>query len=268
MKNLVRALLRKAGFELTHSSPDPVLSELRQIHNRLRLAPDQTLWADILSQPASHSCLRRLLQHHRITHLIDVGANCGQFGMLSRRLGFGGQIISFEPQSALRRSLEQLAAQNGPWKVVPVALGDREEELTLNIYQDDSFSSLHDINEAGRERFSEWVQLKATERVPVRRLDDLLGQLSLDKLDSLFLKTDTQGHDMKVLMGAEKLLARTKGVLVEASVQRIYSNSADATELFAWLERKGFALAGLFPISHQKTDLSLIEMDAFFTRRA
>jgi len=41
--------------------------------------------------------LKRMLDRHRITTVLDIGANVGGFGLLLRRIGFAGRIVSFEP---------------------------------------------------------------------------------------------------------------------------------------------------------------------------
>ncbi len=96
MKQFIRGLLRRGGFELLHASDDPVLAELRRLHETLRLNSDPVPWDDSLPQPAMQAHLRNLLQLHRIDLVLDVGANRGQFARLVRQLGFLGRIVSFE----------------------------------------------------------------------------------------------------------------------------------------------------------------------------
>ena len=40
---------------------------------------------------------KKLLDHHRITKILDIGANSGQYGLETIKIGFKGAIISFEP---------------------------------------------------------------------------------------------------------------------------------------------------------------------------
>jgi hypothetical protein len=62
------------------------------------------------------------------------------------------------------------------------------------------------------------------------------------------------------------VLKHTFAVLTEAALQPIYDEAPLHGELAAWLAQRGFAASGLYPISHRREDLALIELDAFFTR--
>jgi len=266
-KNTVRSLLRRAGFELLHRTDDPVLAELRELHETLRLnSHDRLRWSDSLAQPAAHACLRHLLQLHQIDLLLDVGANQGQFARLARLVGYQGEIVSFEPLSRYHEDLRRAAALDGRWRIVPGAIGSEAAELELNVYENDSFSSLHPINAAGQSRFGGLVNVTGVERVRVQTLDSLWPELSGGATRRVMLKTDTQGHDLAVLAGAGLVLRDTHAIFTEASIQPIYAGTPLFFELAAWLQARGFLLSGVFPLAHRPENLSLIEIDAFFTK--
>ena len=67
-----------------------------------------------------------VLQHFRITCVLDVGANVGQYGSMLREWGYPGRIVSFEPQADAHRALERRTAADPAWQVAPpMALGAR-----------------------------------------------------------------------------------------------------------------------------------------------
>jgi len=267
IKQWIRAILRRGGFEVVHRTGDPVLRELRMMHETLRFVPQEDLrWDDSLPQLAAHAHLRHLLATQRIDLVVDVEANCGQFARLVRTLGFTGDIVSFEPLARFQNELRAAADDDGRWRFLSVALGRTPGECDLHVYQDHTFSSLHQINAAGQDRFTNLVTELRVERVSVRTLDQLWLALGGDDSRRVLLKTDTQGHDLEVLAGAVGVLQRTHAVVTEASFRPIYDDTSGFFVLAEWLRTHGFSPSGLFPNSHRQEDLALIEIDAFFTK--
>ena len=115
--------------------------------------------------------------------------------------------------------------------------------------------------------FGQYLEKAGTQAVTVERLDDLWPRLfDGHNARPVLLKTDTQGHDLEVLQGAEQSLPHIAAVLSEASIERLYENSPTLVELAAYLERHGFRSSGYYPFSHRAESLAMIELDAFFVR--
>lgn len=265
-----KSLVRRCGFDAVRHSDDPVLQELLSVYHELRFGPDNMLlWEDRLPQPASMSHLRNLLKTQAIDFVIDVGANTGQFAGLLRRLGYAGEILSFEPLSSARARLEAAAAGDSKWALRPEALGSRRGQAVLEVFPESSFSSLHSINAVGRRRFGAMVESAGTESVEVAPLDSFCEQVVPRGSRRILLKTDTQGNDLDVLAGAAETLKSTCVVLSEASAVPIYENAPHMSALFEAMESAGFAPSGLFPIAHQPPPtLGLLELDCYFVRAA
>lgn len=264
----IRALLRRAGFDLLHHADDPVLETMMEARERLRVVADSPpwVWDHLLSNVAAQAHLRNLLRAGRFDLVVDVGANDGRFGRLVRRLGYAGPIESFEPIEAVHRGLDAVARADGAWRAHRLAIGAAAQDVRLNVFRDSSFSSLHAANRHGEDRFGEYMHLDHVEEVPMLTLDAALApRLASGAPRRILLKTDTQGHDLDVLRGAGGTLERTHAVVTEASVTPIYSGTPTYREIIAFLEARGFRPSGLYPISHEP-DLSLIELDCFFVR--
>jgi FkbM family methyltransferase len=264
----LKTLARRCGFDAVRRSDDPVLQELLSIHRELRLAPgDALLWEDRLPHPASMSHLRNLLREQSVDLVIDVGANVGQFAGMVRRLGYAGDLVSFEPQSAARARLQAAAAGDPRWTVRPEALGRVRGEAALEIFPDSTFSSLHAINALGRRRFGRLVEATGRETVAVVPLDSILGEIAPAGPRRILVKTDTQGNDLDVLAGAAETLRSARVVISEGSAMPIYENAPVLTDLTLAMERAGFALSGLYPTGHQPPpSLALLELDCYFVR--
>jgi hypothetical protein len=68
---------------------------------------------------SQHARLFKLLAHHVIDTVIDVGANDGVFGRSLREGGFRGRILSFEPLEDAHCSLTAVASGDADWYVAP-----------------------------------------------------------------------------------------------------------------------------------------------------
>src|ERR1700761_8449160 len=70
------------------------------------------------------STIRSVLQRQRVNHVIDVGANTGQFGQFMRTI-YPGRMSSFEPVSTVFESLRQVSKGDAEWTAHHCALGSR-----------------------------------------------------------------------------------------------------------------------------------------------
>ena len=268
MKKLVKQAAQALGQRFVPDTKDPVLRDLLDAYAELRLRSNDAAYCQHrLSRVAALAHLRDLLKRYSISCVLDVGANTGQFGRTLRKVGYTGRIVSFEPMARAREELESLAREDGSWKVRDVALGKIPEQRTLQIFADDTFSSLHTIRAEASVVFGQYVEKTGTQRVSVECLDDLWPSL-FDGSDSgpVLLKTDTQGHDLEVLQGAERSLQSVVAILSEASIERLYENSPSLADLAAYLERQGYRASGYYPFSHRRESLAMVELDAFFVR--
>lgn len=265
LKSLATALLNRGGLMLRHCSDDPLINELDRVRDVLRLAPNDCLKRNyLLGHLGSMAHLTDLLNIHNPDLVVDVGANRGQFASLVRHIGYKGRMVSFEPQLNLAQKLN-VNSIDPLWTVIHGAVGESSGNIELQIYEDDSFSSLHELKTSAHDRFGTLVNQVRTEKVLVRPLDDWLdadGELARRVL----LKTDTQGHDLAVLRGASSILARACVVMAEAAFLPSYEEAPLFPEVVKYLETLDFRVSGFYPISHIVDDLTLIEADAFFVR--
>jgi FkbM family methyltransferase len=154
--------------------------------------------------------LRTLLKHLGITCVLDVGANVGQYGDFLRQLGYRGRIISFEPVRDTYLLLEKHATNDPNWTVVPLGLGSKNEQVTINVTRDSKLSSiLLPDSEAVKWKFNTSLEVDHTEQITIARLDCIFDKYDAGANDQrVFLKTDTQGWALEVLSGAERCSVR------------------------------------------------------------
>lgn len=210
--------------------------------------------------------LANQLRSHRIEHVLDVGANRGMYVRHLRRLGFKGAITSFEPVLSCFQDLVNQARHASNWQVMNVALGDRSESRDINITQLDVLSSMLQPSAASQELLPGEAGVLGKEKITVRRLSELLPELApAPDLARTHLKLDTQGYDLKVLLGMEAHLESVNSLQSEVSVLSIYEGQPDYVNTLGFLRDRGFVPSCIYPIQRVSRG-RVLEFDALFTR--
>ncbi len=203
------------------------------------------------------------LRAREIDLVFDVGANDGHFGLWLRETGFEGRIVSFEPIPAVFGQLKARADEDGAWEAHPVALGDVPGKPVINVSESSVFSSLLLHREAAT-TFDPGAVPVRTEEVTVATLD----QFAPDYVRrTCFLKSDTQGFERQVLLGAKATLPILQGVQLELPIIQFYSGVWGVSEAITFMANEGFVVARLHPVNHHPADpVSWVEADCVFRR--
>lgn len=206
-----------------------------------------------------------LLDTHRIDTVIDVGANDGGYGRLLRRGGFDGTIVSFEPLQHEHAALSAAAASDQRWIVAPrMALGRENKEIEIHVAGNSASSSILPMHETHAKAAPE-SRYVGVQPVRLCRLDDV--QLpALDRAQRMLLKIDTQGYEMMVLQGAERLLERLTGVQLELSVTPLYEGQVLYLAMSQWLQARGFDLWNVIPGFVDPRSARMLQFDGVFFR--
>jgi FkbM family methyltransferase len=140
---------------------------------------------------------RRLVHPGEV--VVDIGANVGIVTLLlSKLVGPGGRVHSFEPNPAMQRALDRMVESNGLGNVTlhRTALGARAGELDLVIPAGNAGAASLARQDGPGERC----------RVPVATLDSI-AELR-DQPGIRLMKLDVEGFELDVLRGAAVLLKR------------------------------------------------------------
>lgn len=209
--------------------------------------------------------LAKMLRHHRVDVLLDVGANIGQFAQAIREAGFRGRLISFEPLQDAHAQLLSESRRDPEWQVADrVAIGAQEGEVEMNV-AGNSFSSsvltmLPDHVKAAPESASVGV-----ERAPLAPLD-IAARSYLQQGDVTFIKIDTQGYEDHVLEGATEILGRSAGLHVELSFVPLYEGQPLFHEMVERICDAGFCLWGIWSGIYDPETGRMLQVDATFFR--
>jgi FkbM family methyltransferase len=209
--------------------------------------------------------LRSILNKYEVDHVIDVGANTGQFGRQVRSI-YSGTISSFEPVPRAFSQLARAAASDKNWNAYQCALGAQSEMKTIYVPASTNFSSLLKANDYCITRFGNRTVGEREESVTVRRLDEVLEEISPgNDRQKIYLKLDTQGYDIEVFKGLGDKLKSVVALQSEVSLIPIYENMPHWTESISIYEKAGFGVAGMFPVNRDAGQ-RIIEYDCVLTR--
>ena len=223
---------------------------------------------DIIRYEASGDPFARrveLIRRRSIDVVLDVGANDGPYAKALRDGGFGGRIVSFEPQAEAYARLAREAAGDPLWETHKVAVAASNGRALLHVAANSSSSSLLPMTEQHTMSAPE-SRYVGEEDVEVISLDSL-GDGLLSPAERGYLKVDVQGAELDVLRGAERLLSRAHAVEVELSLARLYEGGSLLSEVIAHLEKAGFVLLWLDPVFVDPVSDQLLQVDGVFARR-
>lgn len=209
-------------------------------------------------------CLKRYFANHETGLLIDAGGHYGEFGGVCRANGYRGPILSFEPSAASFAQLKDAAKGDPQWRVFQCALGAEQARLELHVNKTSVFNSLHKSRSDMVGRFG-GLETLGVEEVQVERLADVLDKLEISPTTPVFLKSDTQGHDLEVLKGMGPRMVQVQALLLEMSVQQINEGAPSHWDTGAFVREAGFEAYGFSSVSRD-TRGGLIEYDALFKR--
>ncbi len=213
-----------------------------------------------LSAISQRRILGKLLTDLRVDCVIDVGANEGQYARLLRRLGFQGQILSFEPNPDVFEALRLSMRDDPAWKGFNFGLGSADAEIDFNIFEDSQVSSFLPASK----RLSS--KLLKSVRLPIRRFDVALPEILPDwKARRLFLKCDTQGFDLEVVKGSEAVTQAIFGLQSEIAVQSLYAGMPRYLEALQFYESQGFVLIDLW-LNNRTLTGGALEYDCLMRR--
>lgn len=203
------------------------------------------------------------LQNLKCDFVIDVGANRGQFALISRKVFPQAKIYSFEPLEEPGQIFKKIFGSDPNVTLYTFAIGKEEMNATIHVTRDDDSSSLLPITKMQSTMFPGAAE-KETRQVTVLPLSLALGTTSIPPV--ALLKIDVQGFELDVLQGCEDILDKFSHLYIECSFIELYEGQALAHQIIAWLEPRNFILSGVHNLYYEKNGRA-IQGDFLFTHR-
>ncbi|GAB3316783.1 class I SAM-dependent methyltransferase [Haliea atlantica] len=200
-------------------------------------------------------------------HVLDIGANAGQFAKGLFSAGYRGDVVSFEPLSSAHRMLIQNAKKVPSWTVHPrTAIGNSEGKIDINISGNSESSSILPMLRLHSDA-SQGSSYTDTEVTQITKLDNVAPQYLKHGVD-YFLKIDTQGFEWEVLEGGPETVRHAAGIICEASVAPLYAGAPHWMRMLNRIERSGFTLWALQPNFIDLRTGQTLQMDLVFLNNA
>lgn len=165
-------------------------------------------------------------------HIVDVGANHGDWTRSAIRFFPDAQYTLVEPQDRLKVYIQDLVDRGYKIYWVNAALGDKPGILPFTIASRDNSSTLALGENEARASGAQQVPIQVT------TLNELVASRTAPLPD--IVKIDAEGFDLKVLAGAASLMGKTDIILAEAMVCGPYENSVP--EVVRFMANAGYRL--------------------------
>ena len=196
--------------------------------------------------------------------VVDVGANVGQFALLTVRTQPQAHVHSFEPLPEAANCFERVVGNMPNVTLHRVALGAQEATLPIHVTSRADSSSL--LAPALQSVVFPGTHEVARHETQVMPLDRILSKADIKS--PALLKIDVQGYEQQVLEGCAPLLDRFEWVFVELSFVELYAGQALAPDVMQWLEGQGFILASIYTDAASYRDGRMVQGDFLFQRSA
>lgn len=161
------------------------------------------------------------LNNKDIKTILDIGANIGNFSILSSLLYPKAKIYSFEPIGKTFSILKKNLLGKKNIKLFNSAVGEATGVQKMSF----------DESSSGLSRFS-----KKGQEVQVTSLDDFVSLNKISDID--ILKIDTETFENVVLKGAKKSLSKTKYICIEITLEN--NSNYTFSSLFSLLKGDGY----------------------------
>jgi FkbM family methyltransferase len=192
------------------------------------------------------------------THILDVGANRGDWTRLALEVFPRASVTMVEPQEAFAPALAALARANPRLRAVRAAAGASNGEIALAVPRnfEDAATMMPMPASPGLE--------VATETVPLRTIADIVRESGLASPE--LVKLDIQGAEIEALKGAGAMLGAAEVFVCEATFFA-EDQGPDFAALVAFMNHAGYVVFEFCGFLPRPSDGALGQADVVFVKR-
>jgi FkbM family methyltransferase len=232
----------------------------QRIYKLFQLLQSSLFIAALVKGAAAGTEHRSALQGLDLDQIVDIGANRGQFALISRQTFPKAFIYSFEPLEEPSQVFRKVFEKDERVKLKICAIGSEKKIGNIHISRDDDSSSLLKIGKKQTTLFPGSAEI-ATREVNILPLVDALSAITISTAS--LLKIDVQGYEMDAILGCRELLTQFNYIYIECSFIELYIGQALAHEVIAFLQKSGFNLMGIYNVFYDHHGLA-IQADFMF----
>jgi FkbM family methyltransferase len=198
--------------------------------------------------------------------IFDVGANVGRVAREYRRLFPNATVYAFEPSPESFRGLQAMFASDR--LVLPYQLGfaERAGTLPFNVNSDPGTNSLLMTEGAGSSFWGKNI-LDTIQQIEVEisTVDAFCQENDIKHID--ILKIDTQGAEVRVLQGSERMLGEKRVSCIYAEILLVptYQGQGKFHEILKLLDNNSYSLFSIYNFDYRPGSDRLLQVDAIFT---
>jgi FkbM family methyltransferase len=237
---------------MTHRGLNRFLIRVRKVLSALQSRPGRRALKLGIAPSIEHQHLSGL----QVAHVLDIGANRGQFSLFAHKAFGIRHIDAFEPLSECADDIRSIL----PFvSVHQVALTDRAGEQEFHVSRSNDSSSLRAITFNQTKHFP-GTEEAATRCVLTTTFEAWCSGRSIRRPS--LAKIDVQGSEFNVICGMGECLQQIDYIYAELSFIELYEGQALAGQIIGYLDRLDYRLTGIYNI--KKDGVRMIQADALF----
>lgn len=214
------------------------------------------------SRPTFEQARNSIIGSRGISHVIDGGANRGQWALEVVNKFPNLTLLSIEPINEAFSELETNALRYPNWSVINVALSNSPGRAVMHVSNNGEQSSSVLEPDIHLKHYPT-VRFTRTQQTDLVTLDSL----GIPQDASVYLKLDLQGNELAALQGGVLLLERVSAIELEVSTVRMYSNQPTFLEIAIFLANHGFSIF-TFSDPFRSSDGQCIYFDVLFHKES
>lgn len=249
MKRIIKKLISYFGLKIVKINNDVLSSQKNDILNENNIIYSNLLVSNVFNLLKSKGFYP--------SHIIDVGANHGNWTRDVLNVYPNSKFTLIEPQEWLSNSFDDLLIKENII-FLPIGVGKEKGEFMFTIVDRDDSCNFRISEKEAKDKNYKQIPIK------VETINDIVKDSKFGIPD--FLKIDAEGLDIEVLEGASDVLGHAEVILVEASVVcKAFKN--DIRTVINYMDGKGYKLFEITDLNRPLTNKVLWLVELLFIKK-